>query len=203
MKLPFLKSKPKEAAVKAPEKKAVAAPVKKPAPAAVPPAKNSNKNTLFTGLAMIVIAFVGVCVIFYFLNNSVQAQEAKIKNMIEDLAHLSEEKNILELEVQNLKAQGDSIKLDKLLAQTESVYDDDEKNRKEGILWINPKEKTWVVTLGALNGIQRGSYVAIYDGAEKVGNVEVTMPLDVISYVQPVEQWEQKSEHSHYRAVIE
>ena len=107
MKLPFLKSKPKEAAVKAPEKKAVAAPVKKPAPAAVPPVKNSNKNTLFTGLTMIVIAFVGVCVIFYFLNNSVQAQEAKIKNMIEDLAHLSEEKNILELEVQNLKAQGD------------------------------------------------------------------------------------------------
>ena len=52
-----------------------------------------------------VTAFAG-SVSFLFLNNSARDQEEKIKELIENVAHLRDEKNILEMEIQNLKAQG-------------------------------------------------------------------------------------------------
>ena len=177
-------------------------PFKNPAPPAAQPAKLSHTHILSFGLTMILAAFMGVCLIFYFLNNSIQSQEEKIKNLIENTAHLGEEKNILELEIQNLKAQGDSIKFDKLLAEAQGVYAPAEKNRKEGILWIDKNKKIWVVTLGALNGAKLGSQVGIYEGDKKIGEVKVTMPLDVISYVEPARS-EQPFVNHHYRAVIE
>ncbi len=202
MKSPLLKHNAPGADIKPAQKKNTAGPGENSSPAVPEPAKNPNTNTLFWGLGLMVTAFAGVCVIFYFLNNSARDQEEKIKELIENVAHLRDEKNILEMEIQNLKAQGDSIKFDKLLTQAQGVYGQAEKNRKEGILWIDKGKKVWVVTLGALNGVARGSSIAIYDGDKKIGSVTVTMPLDVISYVQP-QQLDQKFVHNHYHAVIE
>ena len=61
-----------------------------------------------------------------------------------------------------------------------------EKQKKEGHLWIDRNSKTFIVTLGALNGIEVGTRLALYDGAERIGSLHVARVMDVISYVEPV-----------------
>ncbi len=167
------------------------------------PKIDPKKFKLLVGLGLIVLAFLGTCSIFYIMNNTNMRHEEKIKSLSDDVSQLNSEKNITEIELENLKVQGDSIKVDKLVAQAQKEYDPKELNRKEGILWVDRQSQTFLVTLGALHGLKPGSSLTIYDNESKVGIVTVDTPLDVVSYVWPLEKDKDKFASNYYRAVIE
>jgi hypothetical protein len=100
-------------------------------------------------------------------------------------------------------AQKQGIDLTPIIAQARAQYDDAERNRKEGFLWVDRANKKYVVNLGAIHGLLPGSYLTIYQGAERVGQVTIDTMLDVISYVRPLDNNINFSASSYYRAVKE
>ncbi len=189
MKMPFLSKKQPGPA---PEKVSV-----------IKPSQDAKKIYLFIGLICIVGAFLGVCAIFYMMTHESLQKEEKIKDLSDQLVTINGEKGIVEGELENLKAQADSIKIEMIVAQSQKMYGQDESSRKEGLLWADKKSKMYIVTLGALNGLKPGSILAVYDGETRVGEVAVDLPLDVISYVQPSKRSSEKMAKDSYRVVIE
>lgn len=204
MKIPFLSKKtsspaPEKAAAQPP--KAVSLPPEKVP--AVKLSQDPKKTYLFVGLICIVGAFVGVCAIFYMMTNEGLQKEEKIKNLNDQLVTVNAEKDIMEGELESLKAQADSIKIETIVAQSQKMYGQDESSRKEGLLWVDRKSKMYIVTLGALNGLEPGSTLSVFDGENRVGEVTVDLPLDVISYVQPTKRSSEKMTKNSYRVLIE
>ena len=74
---------------------------------------------------------------------------------------------------------------------------------KEGYLWIDRKSDKYIITLGALNGLNAGSRVSIYDQTKKIGQLAVDQSYDVISYAHPVETDVHQLQEDYYRIVIE
>ena len=96
-----------------------------------------------------------------------------------------------------------TIHLKSIVNEAEEVYGEEEKMRKEGLLWVDRKSSRFIVTLGALNGVNKGSYLTIYDGDKKVGQAKVESAFDVISYVSPLEKSLNLSTKDYYRVVVE
>lgn len=97
----------------------------------------------------------------------------------------------------------DEVPLDRVLEAAQKVYSPSEKDRTEGFLWIDRKASHLIVTLGAMQGLKPGSRLSIYEGEQKIGQVIVNTPFDVISYVQPVETSMDQLKNDYYRAVME
>ena len=97
----------------------------------------------------------------------------------------------------------DKLDMAKLVQVSKAVYGEGEQSRKEGFMWIDRKEAKCVVTLGALNGVNPGSVLSIYDGNQKVGQVSVDSSYDVISYAHPVDKAVDQFNGDYYRAVLE
>ena len=102
------------------------------------------------------------------------------------------------------KAQQDdgSVNLSALMKEAEAVYGPQEKNRKEGVLWVDRATSSFVVTLGALNGILPGKQLSVYQGNQKLGQVTVDSSFDVISYVHPENSLD-LSGNDYYRVTVE
>ena len=155
------------------------------------------------GLGLIVLAFFGVGIILYMMSQATLQQQEKIKTLDDQVAELETQKNIIELEVEHLKSEADSIKLSTLVNTANSIYDDKERARREGVLWIDRKNKTYVVTLGAIHGLTTGSTLNIYDGDKKIGTLRVDTPYDVISFTAPVKPLDNVSDKNYFRVRIE
>lgn len=163
-----------------------------------------HKKNLFIGLILVSVAFVCVIGIFYFMINAQRVQFGEIAALNERVASLDSERDVLERLTGDLEQKvGSSIALEKILKEADKVYGDTEKDRREGHLWIDHASATFVVTLGALNGLMPGSHLTVYDGASKIGSVIVETPLDVISSVQPVDKTLAQFTNDYYRVVFE
>src|SRR3989338_2440809 len=144
---------------------------------AVKPSQDAKKTYLFIGLACIVGAFVGVCAIFYLMTHESLQKEEKIKALKDQLVSVNGDKEIVEEELENIKTQVDSIKIETIVAQSQKIFGQDESSRKEGLLWEDKKSKMYIVTLGALNGLDQGCSLAVYDGKTGIGEVTVDLLL--------------------------
>ena len=103
-----------------------------------------------------------------------------------------------------LKPIREPMTLSTLVQKAEVLYDEKEKSRTEGLLWIDRKNSSFIVTLGVLHGLQPGSTLAIYDGNQKIDMAQVDVPWDVISYVKPLnKQFPYQFQRDYYRAVLE
>lgn len=96
-----------------------------------------------------------------------------------------------------------SISVKALVKESEAVYDDKEKSRKEGLLWVDRKTQRFMVTLGAVHGLKNGSLLSVYQGSLALGKVKVDTVFDVISFVSPVEKNLDLSKQNYYKIVIE
>ena len=95
------------------------------------------------------------------------------------------------------------INLQSLVKQAELVYGNGEKQRKEGLLWIDHKSSKIVATLGAVQGILPGHTLTVYDGQKKISQVTVETAFDVISYVRPQNNSPAFTQGNYYRVVVE
>ncbi|MCK5581695.1 MAG: hypothetical protein KAJ18_10545 [Candidatus Omnitrophica bacterium] len=165
---------------------------------------SQKKKILFVGLVMIVFAFVCVVYVFYVMINTQRDKTEQIEILKEELAVLSSEMDVAQRKTEDLeKTAGKSLRLESLLAEANKVYSNKEKSRRDGYLWVDREESTWIVTLGAIHGLAQGSSLAVYDGNDKAGSVVVKTLLDVISYVQPDKRSANKFTKDNYRVVVE
>jgi hypothetical protein len=67
-----------------------------------------------------------------------------------------------------------------------SSYSEEERNRREGLLWNDKKTGQFVATLGAVQGLTPGARLQVYDGDKLLGDVEVDSTEDVVAYVHPL-----------------
>ena len=157
------------------------------------------------GLTLIIGAFVCVLVVFYFLVNAHRQRLAEIETLEEKFLALDTEKNAMQRKVADLQDEvGRSIDMNKLLDTAGDRYSAEEKDRKEGYLWIDRQTSTVIVTLGALHGLSAGKKLAVYDQNKKpIGDVIVDTPLDVISYVHPMAKSIADFRENYYRVAIE
>jgi hypothetical protein len=140
----------------------------------------------------------------YLLMENVSRQQADIQELTEKYDVVKEERDLIQKDNKDLTARlGTSVSVDKIISAAEKVYGDDVKSAKEGYLWVDRASSNWVVTLGALNGLKAGSRLAVYNGDEKVGTVEVSVPLDVISYVLPVDALKNQYKQDYFRVAVE
>ena len=160
---------------------------------------------LFTGLGLIFLAFFILLVSFYVTKVKPELafrKSVKNKKLSAQVAKVQERVQAIKDEQREVQPPG-MISLKNIVKESESLYGQSEKNRKEGYLWIDQKSSQYVVTLGAVNGLKPGSRLSVYDGDTKIGQVMVDTPFDVISYVQPVNNLQSSLTSDYYRVVIE
>lgn len=202
MKFPFLG--PKKAA---PAKEVVAKPAaaEKAAPAlkkeSVKPAAKANsalpkasvmndgKKQIITGLVFVSLAFVGAIFLFYQNVNAQSAKEAQVNELTQQLTVVSTEKDLSTRKAQALeKEMGRVLDLEKVVNASKQVNGAKEAEKKEGSLWIDRKNKSFLITLGILNGVNIGNRLQVYDGDSKMATIKVVAALDVVSYVEPLDK---------------
>ena len=159
-----------------------------------------NLKKVGVGLILIALAVVSLVGVFYFLE--VKPELAKRDQSKSQKLEASKQK-LQERATAIQKTQAGDIDLNALVKQAEAMYGPEEKNRKEGVLWVDRSTSQFVVTLGALNGLLPGKYLTVYDGPTRIGQVAVDTPLDVISYVHPLETSTDFSQGDYYRVVME
>jgi len=165
--------------------------------------KINNKTTLFLGLLFVLVAFGCAVGVLYQMTNDHHEKVQEVAAITEKLELVDQEKNLAEQEVENLaKRVGKEIELQRLVDIAQQEYGIEESERKEGDLWIDRDGEVWMVTLGILNGIEKGSRLRVLDGEEQLGIVVVKTALDVVSYVYPLEDRGQYKEDS-YRVAVE
>jgi predicted Holliday junction resolvase-like endonuclease len=164
----------------------------------------NNKKKIYTGMSLIASAFLGIIIILYVLINTQMQKSNKIEDLQEQVSVLDIEAEVAARKAEELESElGESIYLEKLVKEAKEAYGYEEKNRREGRLWIDRKSKTMIATLGAINGVLPGTRLAVYNYNERIGYVTVATPMDVISYIKPTNLSFDKYERDYFRVVLE
>jgi len=147
-----------------------------------------NKTKIVIGMVFIVAAFICVGAIFYFMGNIEKEKTEKIARLEAHLTNLIMERSAVIFEEEGVKkVKREPIKVASLVEKAEDIYGEEERKRREGVLWIDQKSLQGIVTLGAVNGLRQGSEVHVFDKGKAIGIVVVEIPLDIISYVNPAQ----------------
>ena len=164
----------------------------------------SNKNKMLAGIFFVGMSFVCLTGVFYFMINNQKAKAQETATLNEQITLLKTEKEAGERKLAEIeKSLGKSVRLENVLQAANQTLDPKEKDRREGYLWVDRQGQSWIITLGALNGVSIGTRLTVYDGETKVGIIKVLTPLDVISYVQPLDDSVKGLKDDYYRVVLE
>jgi len=172
-------------------------------PIDVPEVKTFSKTRIFVGLILIIAAFICVVVIFYFIGQANKQRDEVIAGLQVQLVNLISEKadsSLTASEAQEVKR--DPVTVQDLVDKTSILYDEKERSRREGILWIDRRTAKCIITLGAVNGLSVGSKLTVMKETEKVDVVTVDTPFDVISYVTPQSKRVAQFDNDYYRVVV-
>ena len=165
---------------------------------------NGNKSKLIVGLLFVIIAFVCLAALFYYLVDANRVNQEKLATLQVQLTDLINEKASPAMSAARAqKARGQPLLVQDRVKKAEDVYGEEVRKQREGFLWIDKEASSFMVTLGALNGLSAGSRLAVYDGDQKIDEVVVENVLDVLSYARPVKNKIGDFQGNYYRVVIE
>ena len=165
--------------------------------------KINNKKVLFLGLVFILAAFGCVVGVIYQILNDRQQKVQEVEEIEKMAARISEEKSSAQSEVRDLAQRaGQEIELAHLISAAQREYGDEEQQRKQGDLWVDHEGGSWVVTLGALNGVKKGTRLRVFESEKEIGVVVAHTVLDVVSYVSPLEN-KDRFQDDIYQVVFE
>ena len=165
---------------------------------------DKNKTILLAGLSLIIFSFLCAAVILYIIGQKNQTNAQKIASLEVQLANSMLEKGQKNLKRSDSVLTGrEPINLEDFLAKAQSIYGPQELQRRDGILWIDRKSDQCMINLGIANGLTEGSRLQIYDGDKKLGEVTVEKPLDIISYVKPVDKTLEEFTSNYYRVSLQ
>lgn len=161
--------------------------------------KNTNRIKSLIGLSLIVSAFVFIGGVIYLIGTIHITHQKRIMTLETKLADLSSQQGEQESKI----SREGQIKLEDLLSKAKRIYAREEGNRKEGIFWVDRESSLSMITLGALNGLNPGDQLNVYEGETKIAVVTVDKLLDVISYVKPLDKPLTELDEDYYRVVQE
>lgn len=191
-------SLPSDMAAQPASKVKVAGNIVKPSPAV------DGKKQIIAGLVFICASFLGAVFLLYLTVNAQSAKEFEVKDLNEKLLLVSTEKEAAASQAQAFKSQvGRALDLEKVVDASQKVHGEKESDRKNGSMWINRKTGSWMVTLGVLNGVTKGSRLGVFDGKNKIATLKVISALDVVSYVEPVDKEIGDFERDYYEVKSE
>jgi len=179
-------------------------PPEKPKPVPVKSAAYQDKKKIIIGLVLIVISFIGAAVIVFGMSQLQQSKNSRISSLQEKIDILNDQRDEMETEVSDLRTALDgSPRLENVIEAAKEVYGDDESQRREGILWIDRQQNSFVATLGMLNGVEEGAVLKVYDKDRPFGSVVVSQAFDVISFVDSPQKMITDYSKDYYRVVPE
>ena len=165
---------------------------------------DKNKTVLLAGLTLIIASFLCAAGILYVIGQKNQADAQKIASLQVQLANIMLEKGQKNLKrPDSVLTEREPVNLEDFLAKAESIYGPQELQRRDGILWIDRKTSQCMINLGVANGLTEGSRLQIYDGDKNLGEVAVEKPLDIISYVKPVDKTLEEFTGNYYRVSLQ
>lgn len=109
---------------------------------------------------------------------------------------------ILEPRTEIVSKESEPLRLKAIVKEAETKYDQEDIQDKEGQMWIDRASSQYLVTLGALHGLQPEQRLAVYYNEKRVGQVAVQTTFDVISYVKPL-SGTNLSEDNYYTVIVE
>ena len=71
----------------------------------------------------------------------------------------------------------------------------------EGFLWVDRTTEQYIVTLGAAHGVLPGTHLKVFHGDRYIGEVEVQITFESISYVDSQAGDEMFEEGDYYKVV--
>ena len=165
--------------------------------------KRWNFKKFFIGLLLVAIA----AVIFSYAFFSQQPQHQVVTQKLIQTQQLTAQGKPLSVAqpskpVTEAPQSKNTISFKSLLEHAESVYDPKEKNRREGLLWLDRSSSRFIITLGAINGLKLQDSLIVVDGNKRIGEVIVDTTFDVISYVHPTEVTASRLKNNYYRVFI-
>ncbi|PIR34539.1 MAG: hypothetical protein COV36_00620, partial [Alphaproteobacteria bacterium CG11_big_fil_rev_8_21_14_0_20_44_7] len=123
-----------------------------------------NKRQIFIGIFLMIAAFTGVVAIFYLMIDDQQKKLTEIAELKEESGVLTAEREVALRKAKELEEKvGTSFELKKLIKAAKQEYGYQERARKEGDLWIDRSDGTFVITLGAVHGLLPGDQLSVYD----------------------------------------
>jgi len=75
--------------------------------------------------------------------------------------------------------------------------------KKDGTLWFDKQNDSYVVTIGKKNGVKEGDILKIYDSDQTIGSARVTRPMEKISMVEINDADRQNLTKAYYKVVLE
>ena len=164
---------------------------------------DKNKTLLGFGLSLLIISFLCAAGVLYFMGNTNQKNAQQIASLEVQLMNLISEKGQEKLPSRDAKrVHRKEVDEAEFLAKAETIYGPGELERKEGVLWIDRETMQCIITLGAVNGLQKGSRLNIYHNDVQIGKVNVEVPFDIISYVRLIDQDFDDFNDDYYRVAL-
>lgn len=149
----------------------------------------NGRKQIISGLIFVSVSFVGAVFLLYLTVNAQSAKEIELQDLTDEYFLINTQKDVAVSQVQTLQSQaGRFLNRDKVIDAAQSVHGEDESNRTDGSFWIDRKSGRCMVTLGVLNGVDKGSRLSVYEGENKIATVNVVSALDVVSFVEPVDK---------------
>lgn len=150
---------------------------------------------VFIGSVLVFLSLLSGAVAVYYLEKDTHSAVGKMKTV--ELKEKAEKlaKRAAEIEQEQVESversdtrkslAADEIPLSRVVDAAAATYSHEERNRREGLLWIDAETSQYIATLGAVNGVLPGKNLVIYDNDKKIGVAVVDTSFDVISYVKP------------------
>ena len=165
---------------------------------------DKNKSKLIVGFSFLLGAFLFSAATLYFMGKKNKDNAQKMASLEVQLANMIGEKSRGRLLARDVgKLTREPIALDDVLTRSEKIYGRGELNRKDGILWIDRKSSICLVTLGAVNGLEDGSRLGIFEDDNKIGDCVVDTSLDLVAYVSVVDKPLDGFKNNYYRVAKE
>ena len=156
-------------------------------------AKSNSMNTkikMIIGMALIGFAFVFMIGVAYFIDQRNQESLQEISALQVELANNVAEKAQDYLSKNDLeKINREPIRLADVLAKAEIIYGQQELNRKDGVLWIDRKSSSLMITLGAVNGLVPGTYLSVYKERRQSNGTIINEPIDDVIVEKSSKKW--------------
>ncbi len=165
---------------------------------------DKNKSKLLIGISFLLAAFLFSTVVLYFMGRKNEENAKEIASLQVQLTNLMNDKSRGTMLARDVgRTTREPVALDDVLSRSEKIYGKAEMNRKEGVLWIDQSNAVCLVTLGKVNGLDKGSRLDIFEGDTKIGVCLIDNPLDIVSYVSIAEKPISDFKNSYYRVVKE
>ena len=166
---------------------------------------DKNKIALILGIICVIVSFGCLLTSLYLSNQN--PQPPGVSSPAEQLsqppsARQKTDSHDPTQSTEIAKVQKKEASHEDYLTRARRIYGEEELNRKEGVLWVDPKDSSFVVTLGKVNGAFPGSHLNVYDGSTLITEAVIQSASDITAHVKFTDKTPDEFKKSYYKVVL-